>query len=276
MQSFLRCNYQLLKSYGIIYLNQDKHPAFFSLPFDSYNNHKQFSFVSADINSLLSYLRHQRDANLNHNFIISSEYFSSRISSCADLAKIKHFLEEIFTTVIIVGYIRSPCDLINSSILELIKSGELSYSNYSKLHEYQGFMNVLAFSNIFKYWSSLFSNSRLIKYEIYSHHSSCLYAPLLDPILDPPILTSFIDTCLDVPVANRRISKGQARFLLSMNTFLRGLYSVVPSSVKHYSSRLLLKISLLLFHDTSNYEYHFSPGYYQFLLALATERQLNK
>lgn len=272
IQSFLNKNYDLLKSYNIIYLNRDTHPAFFSKPFDSHKNHNQFSFVKSNLQSLRCFLNGQKTKYSESDFIISSEYFSSRIRSHRDLTVAKQFFEDIFEHVIIIGYFRPIESLINSSILELIKSGDLSFFNYHQLHTFEGFMNVLAFSNLFQSWTFCFKEAKFIYYEKILNANAPLYEPLLIPLLDASSLSSFMLNSIDIPPTNISIGKLQAQFMLLINSIFF-LFLIPPSSFKHYISRFVYRCCLLLPRGDNSYVFKFSPNYYAFLYDLASKKR---
>ena len=140
IQHFLKDNRSILNTQGIYIPNTlgDINHQYF--PFLAYSDEKKDDVTRRVRNiyqqqsrvkqkrSILKELRHEIKQNSNKNWIISSEYLQSRLTTPEDMHRLKELTDELFAEVSIVIYLRDPLKTAISMWSTVIKSGTSKFS----------------------------------------------------------------------------------------------------------------------------------------------------
>ena len=139
IQNSLKANRKKLLQQKLVYpVIHDKYKSLLSLPFAQVDSHNDL-LGGRSVQKLSRFMTRslEKEFKSNHlNYIISSEFFHSRIRSPKYLEHLKIFLEKYFDNIFIICYQRDPWEKAVSLLSESIKvgvgqlSGEVMFSEY--------------------------------------------------------------------------------------------------------------------------------------------------
>ena len=238
IQKSLRQNRSWLLRQNLIYpIINDKYLSLLSLPFgNKYNHYDGLGIKAPEQVSKKLFNELQREfSNNNSNYILSSEFFHSRLRSKENLILLRNFLSIYFDEIVVICYLRNPWEKAVSLLSESIKVGSSPLTFESMLNEY--FFHSCSISRVPFMWNAVFP--------------TCNFFFIEDFLQSQSLMDHFYDT-ISIKRSNlQKVHFMNASLSISEAKILSFFYYLWPSKTApsaSFLSRVSLSLRRKIFH----------------------------